>query len=482
MENKKVEKLPFRLLVIFALGQFGWSLASFGAGNALLYFYMPPSDPATGQLAIPLFISQHPVFFAVTIIGVITAIGRIFDAVTNPLIATWSDRSMAKMGRRRFFMAFSAAPFALLSFLIFLPPVNANSFINAAWLFAVLILFYFFFVAYTTPYTALISELGHTPNERLTISTAISITWALGFLLGQGTYALKDIFAAGFFPGLLADTATASLAKTYGVQITFAVFAVIALICMYLPVIFIDERKYAETHVSGQGVFSALASAFKNKNFVRFVFSDLMYWISLNFIQAGIVYFVTILLKLPDNTVTMGMGVMFLLSFVLYVPVNLYAQKFGKKRVLVFAFIVFSTVFFLVSLMGSRFMPIPPMAHLILVMVFTAVPMAIFGIIPNAIVADIAESDGITTGNYKAAIFYGTRTFIMNLGIAIAIFIFPSFLLIGRDPAKPDVISSSGPVAAALAAIVFCVLGLLVFLMYNENEVQAIIDTKHKNK
>jgi len=479
MVQNQVQKLPFRLLVIFALGQFGWSLASFGAGNTLLYFYMPTSDPATGHLAIPVFLSQHPVLFAVTIIGVITAIGRLFDSVTNPLIATWSDRCKAKIGRRRFFMAFSAAPFALLSFLIFFPPVHSNSYINAAWLLIVLLLFYFFFVAYTTPYTALISELGHTPNERLTISTAISITWALGFLVGQGTYALKDIFASSFFPALMADPATVAVAKAYGVQITFAVFAVIAVICMYLPVLFINERKYAESHVSEQGVFSALASAFKNKNFVRFIMSDLMYWISLNFIQAGIVYFVTILLKLPDNMVTMGMGVMFLLSFVLYVPVNLLAQKFGKKKVLAFAFIVFSLVFVLTALMGT--LPISAFAHLMLVMVITAIPMAIFGILPNAIVADIAEADGITTGNYKAGIFYGTRTFIMNFGIAVAIFIFPSFLLIGRDAAKPDAITAAGPIVGAVAAVIFCVLGLLIFLTYNEKQVQEIIDTKHKD-
>ena len=157
MVQSQVKKLPFRLLVVFALGQFGWSLASFGAGNTLLYFYMPSTDPSTGQLILPLFISQHPVFFAVTIIGLITALGRLFDSVTNPLIATWSDRCKAKIGRRRFFMAFAAAPFSLFSFLIFFPPVHASSWVNVAWLTVVLLLFYFFFVAYTTHYTALIS-------------------------------------------------------------------------------------------------------------------------------------------------------------------------------------------------------------------------------------------------------------------------------------------------------------------------------------
>ncbi|MGL4368538.1 MAG: MFS transporter [Spirochaetota bacterium] len=127
MTQNRIPKLPFGLLVIFALGQFGWSLASFGACNTLLYFYMPPTDPATKQLVLPLFISQHPVLFAFTIIGAITFIGRLFDGFTNPFIATWSDRCKSRIGRRRFFMALSAAPFAVLSFLIFFPPVQASS-------------------------------------------------------------------------------------------------------------------------------------------------------------------------------------------------------------------------------------------------------------------------------------------------------------------------------------------------------------------
>ncbi|MGL4368906.1 MAG: MFS transporter, partial [Spirochaetota bacterium] len=423
-------------------------------------------------------ISQHPVLFAFTIIGTITFIGRLFDGFTNPFIATWSDRCKSKIGRRRFFMALSAAPFAVLSFLIFFPPVQASSWVNVAYLTIILLLFYFFFVAYATPYTSLISELGHTPNERLTISTAISITWALGFLVGQGTYKLKDIFAGMFFPDLFADPATKALANMYGVQITFAIFAGIALICMLLPVIFIDERKYSEFHVSEQGVWSALSSALKNRNFMRFVCSDFLYWVSLNFIQSGMVYFVTILLKLPDSYVTYGSGLMFILSFFLYVPVNLVTQKIGKKKILVFAFVIFSIVFVLTALMGT--LPIPPVVHLMLIMVIAAVPMAIFGILPNALVGDVAEADGITTGNYKAGIFYGTRTFIMNCGIAIAILVFPSFLLIGRNSEMPDMIAPAGPIVGAVAAVVFCILGMLIFLTYNEKEVQAILDTKHK--
>ena len=48
--------------------------------------------------------------FITTIIGLITAIGRVFDAVTDPLVGNWSDNLKSKLGRRIPFMRWSAIP------------------------------------------------------------------------------------------------------------------------------------------------------------------------------------------------------------------------------------------------------------------------------------------------------------------------------------------------------------------------------------
>jgi hypothetical protein len=58
-----------------------------------------PATPAIASGA-PLFITQGAVFAGLTIIGLIAAVGRIFDAVTDPWIASCSDRCRNKLGRR----------------------------------------------------------------------------------------------------------------------------------------------------------------------------------------------------------------------------------------------------------------------------------------------------------------------------------------------------------------------------------------------
>ena len=460
MANSQVEKLPFSKLIIFSLGQFGWSLASFAVGNLLVYFYMPPESGKTPLF--PTYIFQGALFGFITIIGLINSGGRLFDAFIDPWLANLSDRNTSKLGRRRIFMLFSALPLAVFSFLIFVPLLPYESHINTVWVIFCIVVFYVSITAYTMPYNALISELGHTSKERLNISTAISVTFALGFALGNQIYVFSNILATRFH-----------MSNTAAFQTVQLIFVIISLILLLLPVIFINENKYVENHVSEDGVFTAVKEVFKNKNFVRFTFSDLTYFISLNFIQMGISYFIITLLGLDKGLISFLMLILFALSFVFYVPINLIAQKLGKKRIMMLAFIMFALDFLVITFLNI--IPVPHIIQAYAIVIIAAIPIAIFGIIPNAIVADIAEADGIETGKYKAGIYFGTRTFMMKLGISLANLLFPSFLLLGRSVDNPIGIRT-----AAAAACVFCLIGLGLFTMYNEKKVINTLKTKEK--
>ena len=109
-----MQKKPItnKLLWIFAVGQFGWSLLSGIVANWMVYYYTGTPDeqnPLTGIFASG--ITQHPIVFKLTLFGLVLAVGRIFDAITDPLIAGWSDRAKYKGGRRIPFMRTIAVPF-----------------------------------------------------------------------------------------------------------------------------------------------------------------------------------------------------------------------------------------------------------------------------------------------------------------------------------------------------------------------------------
>ena len=82
--------------------------------------------------------------------------------------------------KRTAFLKGASLPLALSTVLVFWSPVNENSWINAAFLFGMILAYYLSITAYCTPYNALIPELGHTQQERLNISTIISFTFIAG--------------------------------------------------------------------------------------------------------------------------------------------------------------------------------------------------------------------------------------------------------------------------------------------------------------
>ncbi|KAF2961106.1 MFS transporter [Fervidobacterium sp. 2310opik-2] len=441
------ERLPMWKKWMYALGQLGWSLVSFAIGNALVYFYMPPET-----VNFPQFIQRGIVFAGLTIVGLALGVSRFFDAVTDPIVATLSDRSKLKLGRRRGFLAISVLPFAIFSFLPFLPPSANNFALNTAWLFATVIIFYWFMTMYVTPFFAWMSELGHDPNERLLLSTLISITWAIGYVIGTQVYLFQTLLEkAGFEP-------------VRAFQLVVIVYGIIGFVLMLLPIIFIDEKRYCESHTVNEGGLEAIITAFKEKNFLIFVFQDLLYWVGLTGISLGLVYYVTVLLGLPKEQASQVQLIMFLLSFIFYVPVNFLAKKFGKKKLLMIGFIIFAIDFVFVSMLGKY--NVSPIIQSYIVAILSAIPLAIFGILPNAMVADIAEAHGRETGNYKAAVFFGARTFMQKMGQTVAGLIFPSLFILGKNE-----VNEMGLRISAIVSLSFMILGYILLIFYNEKKI-----------
>ena len=107
-----MKKLTTAKIWQFAAGQFGWAMLSGIISNWLVYFYQP--DETAISQGQNVFIPQGLVVLGIfTIIGGITAFGRIFDAFTDPMIASWSDRCTAKDGRRIPFLKWASLPLAL---------------------------------------------------------------------------------------------------------------------------------------------------------------------------------------------------------------------------------------------------------------------------------------------------------------------------------------------------------------------------------
>ncbi len=438
---------------LFAAGQFGWSLLSGLISNWLVYFYQP--DEASIAQGQTIFIPQGLVVLGIfTVIGGITAFGRLFDAITDPWIASLSDRCTSEKGRRIPFLKWASLPLAISTVLVFWSPVNENSQLNAVFLFVMVMAYYLSITAYCTPFNALIPELGHNQTERLNISTVISFT----FIAGTAVAYLAPVIWGLFIP---------AFGRVNAVRITFAIMAVIAFVCMQIPVWSIHEKDYVNTVPSKDTAFSSLASTFKNGEFRKFVGSDILYWIAITMFQTGLPFFVTSLLKLPETMTTLYFVGMTGLSLVFYIPINKLAPKFGKRKLILGAFGIFALSYLYTGFLGKISVISPNVQGLIL-MVTASLPMAVFGILPQAVVADIAQSDAKRTGSNREGMFYAARTFAFKLGQSLSMLLFTAISTIGGT-------AGTGYRIAAFLAAAFCLLGGILFLFYNENKINQDI-------
>ena len=442
--------LPVRpglnILILYAMGQLGWSLASFAVGNLLVYFYMPPEQ---GTPIFPSLIYQSAVLGVLTLIGVVSAGGRVLDGIVDPIVANWSDRKESSFGKRRWFMLLGAVPFALFATLVFFPPESSESATNFFWLAIIIALYYFFFAFYVIPYNALMAELGHTPQDRLLISTLLSVSWALGFVLGNSAYALQGVFE------------NLGQSPVQAFQNTVILLHAIALVFMLLPALFLNEKRYARQAPSEHGIRESISAVFRNRNFRWFLASFLLYWLALTFIQLGVGFYTTLLLGLDKSMAFTFSVLSFLTSFLLYFPMSFLVKKWGKRRAMLTAYLIFGAIFAVVAFV--KMIPLPKTWLLYGLAIAAAAPLAIFGILPNAIIGDEVEREERESGKQLAGMFFGVSAFTMKVGISLANLIFPSLLLFGKSSDNP-----LGVQYTALAALVFCLAGWWAFGKYRE--------------
>lgn len=443
-----------RILRLFAIGQLGWAILSGIISNWLVYYYMP-SETLLGQ-GMTVFITQGAVFAGLTVIGVITACGRLLDGFIDPFIASRSDSLASPRGRRIPFMRAAAIPFAAMTALVFIVPGTSSTIANNALLFVCLMLFYITLSLYCTPFNALIPELGRTQELRINLSTYISVTYFLGT-------------AVAYLVTTIAGMLEPALGVAGSFRVTVAVLAALAAVLMLVPAFGIDEPRYADTQPSATPMWQSVKKTFQNHEFLIFESSDVLYWVAITMFQTGMPYYITELMGFDDSMTFIFFALMTLISLVFYAPVNVLAKRMGKKRLVSFAFFLFCVAFFVTSACGQ--FGIPNLVWGVVVAVLAAIPMAILGILPQAVLADIAEADALVSGENRAGMFYAARSFSMTLGQTLAMILFTSLSIVGSG--------GFGYRLTALVATAFCLAGGVIFLRYHEQRVLGTIAQGH---
>jgi glycoside/pentoside/hexuronide:cation symporter, GPH family len=440
------EKLPFGKQLCYAAGMMGWSMLTNTIIVMLPYYYLPPANAGLVQL-----VPQLLLLGVLNIFSVILASGRLVDAVYDPFIASRSDRSKNVRGRRIPFMRLAIVPAALFCFLTFHPLERAATIHNAWWLGLTMILFFVSATTYIIPYNALLPEMADTDTQKVRLSSFQQVGFVLGIIVSALSNNFADLVQHSFH---ITDRDTA-------LQITIGGMCALAGMIMLIPVLTIDERRYSTSKPSHLPILPAIRKTFANPNFRYYLISDFSYYMALSIISSGLLYFVTVLLGLPESEGGMMMGTMVLVSLVFYPLINHLAARWGKKPVVLFSFALLSVIFVGVYFLGR--LPASPHVQIYTLLICAAFPLAGLGILPNAILAEIAQQDAAESGENREGMFFAVKYLFVKLGQTLGIALFAFLTIYGKDPGHDRGLRLNG-----VCGMVLCLLAFVFFSRFKE--------------
>jgi GPH family glycoside/pentoside/hexuronide:cation symporter len=415
----------------------------------LIYFYLPPKNSGLESLIPPV------VYLGIfSILALIAAGGRLFDAVTDPLIAWLSDRSKHRKGRRIPFMRLGWIPAFVGCIAVFLPVQFTESKLNIITLIISLTIFYLAITVYFIPYNALMPELARTSREKMTLSTWLSLAYVTGLIIAAQTPLIAQ-WAENFF---------GFARRIHSFQISIGFLSIIAGIFLVIPIISINEKDYTQSQPAQVSFFSSLGRTLKNYNFRLFLFADFSYFMAISIIASGMLYYLKVLLGLEEAMGSTVFGVMIIVSLLFY-PLVLYITKFVRKKFLIsFGLIFMGLIFLSVYFLGK--LPMPPKAQIYLFALLGSIPVAILGIMPYAVIAEIAQLDGLITGVQREGMYFAVRNFFYKIGMTVGIMCFTILTLWGKDPGDDLGIRLNG-----IFGFLMCTIAGLTFLLFREKDI-----------
>ncbi len=251
---------------------------------------------AYGGLGLPLAMAALPIyvhvpkFYADTLglslasIGFLLLLARAFDAIQDPLLGYWSDRSR-QSGRGRGVWIGVGAPLLALGMIgLFVPPALSATGLSV-WLVAMLLIVYTAYSMITISYQAHGAEMSSDPNERTRI---------VSFREGLG---LVGVFLAAALPEVLS--------KVSGPRDGFAQFSYMfgPLVVILALVMMRASPPAVTTHVSDERrIFAVMGKPFGNPSFRPLLWIFVMNGIAASIPATLVLFFIEDAIQRPDLT------------------------------------------------------------------------------------------------------------------------------------------------------------------------------------
>lgn len=344
--------------------------------------------------------------------GWVLLVGKIWDAINDPIVGVLSDKTKSRWGRRLPWMVYGAIPFGIFFFLQWIVPNFGGSQWALFWYYVIVsILFNAFYTVVNLPYTALTPELTLDYDERTKLNS-----FRFGFSIGGSIVSVIIVaIIAAIFPN----------DRIQQFLVVGLVCAVLSILPIYWCVWGVRDRvlAVASRHPEIEEavtlpLWQQLKIVLSNVPFLYVIGIYLCSWLGVQLTAAIIPYFVVSWMRLPDAvTAQVILAVQGTALAMLYVWSAL-SQRIGKRGV------YFMGMGLWIIAQAGLFFLQPNQVTLM----FVLAVMAGFGVstaylIPWSMLPDVIELDELKTGQRREGIYYSFVVLLQKVCLAIAVFL-----------------------------------------------------------
>ena len=381
--SAKTQTLPRITKIIYGSGDLGFSLTLTIVAAYFAIFLTDVVGVQASTAALAIFL------------------GRTWDYFNDPILGYLSDRTRTRWGRRRPFLLFGALPFAIAFVLLFLRPPFVSSLALALYYAFVYILFDTAATLVYMPYFALTPELTDSYDERTSLTSYRMFYSILGSLIA---FTVPLMIIGAFAPE-----------SAPRVALMAVIFGGVSAIPLLLVFFFTRERPEFQ-RLEQPNLRQSLKAAAKNKPFVFGAVIFLLTWVSMDILQAMLLFFLKYVVQREAQADLIMASIFVTAIFAL--PFWTWLSRKMNKRLAYAAGVGFWAVVqvALISLNADS-----PLALVLGLCILGGFGVGGAHVLPWSMLPDAIEWDEWQTGQRHEGMFYSLVTLAQKVASSIAI-------------------------------------------------------------
>lgn len=339
--------------------------------------------------------------------SMIVFIGKIWDAITDPMMGRLSDKTRSRFGRRRLYFLIGIIP-VFASFILMFYSFGMQG--TMAKIFYYTFAYMFFGTAFTivmVPYNAILSDMTSDYNERTSFTTVR--------MLFSGGAAL----IAAIVPGMLIKSVGGSVngpAQKSGYLVMAIAMATLFGLCWLATFLGTKEKKDLPSPEPIR--VRDWVSPFANKAYRNYLGIFLSFQVGVDLVLALFIFYIDIVV-LKYSSYEVVMGVLLVFQIIFMVIMGMVAKNKGKAFPLYIGIPIW-----ILAMLGFLFIKTDTsVVALCILSGFIAVGSSAGNLSTWSMLTDIFDIDEIRTAKRREGVYSGLTTFLRKFASGVAVLV-----------------------------------------------------------